>query len=68
MEAPALPDKRKYSIQSGMKVYFPQVRVMKENVNGKFKLIVISSVSHLNTAMQTAYKQSVKLVFPFFNQ
>lgn len=35
MGAPPIPEKRKYSIQSGMKVYFPQVRVMKENVNGE---------------------------------
>lgn len=34
MGAPPLPEKRKYSVQSGMKVFFPQVRVMKEHVNG----------------------------------
>ncbi|KAF6019790.1 Myo20 [Bugula neritina] len=33
MGTPPLPDKRKYSISRGMKVYFPQVRVMKENIN-----------------------------------
>lgn len=36
MHAPALPGKRNYSVQGPMKVYFPQIRVMRENMNSKY--------------------------------
>lgn len=38
MDAPPLPEKRKYSVQGGLKVYFPQIRVMRESANGEYHL------------------------------
>jgi len=32
---PPLPEKRRYSVKGGQKVFFPQLRIMKESLNGK---------------------------------